>query len=66
MEWPRIMQNLLLSGVQDIILVEDSFVTSSDLDSGFYYQESDIGMERHDVLSKLVELNPYCRITSSV
>ena len=30
-------KNLLLSGVQDIILVEDSFVTSSDLDSGFYY-----------------------------
>lgn len=59
-------KNLLLSGVQDIILVEDSFVTSSDLDSGFYYQESDIGMERHDVLSKkLVELNPYCRITTS-
>jgi len=59
-------KNLLLSGVQDINLVEDSFVTSSDIDSGFYYQESDIGMERHVVLAKkLAELNPYCQITSS-
>ena len=59
-------KNLLLSGVQHLILVEDEYVNSFDLTTGFYYQESDIGSERHAVLAKkLSELNPYCNISFS-
>ena len=36
-------KNLLLSGVQNIILVEDGIVNSNDLETGFYYSENDIG-----------------------
>ena len=59
-------KNLILSGVMNIILVEDGNVESSDLDTGFYFDESDIGSPRHQVLaSKLNELNPYCNISFS-
>jgi|UniRef100_A0A6C0IVR8 ubiquitin-activating enzyme E1 len=59
-------KNLLLSGVQNIILVEDGMVISNDLETGFYYSETDIGKPRHLVLSdKLTKINPYCNITSS-
>ena len=59
-------KNLLLSGVQKLVLVEDGHVEATDLTTGFYYQESDIGSERHAVLAKkLSELNPYCNITFS-
>jgi ubiquitin-activating enzyme E1 len=59
-------KNLLLSGVQNIILVEDGIVNSNDLETGFYYSENDIGKFRHLVLSdKLKKINPYCNITSS-
>ena len=59
-------KNLLLSGVQKLVLVEDGYVEAPDLTTGFYYQESDIGSERHAVLArKLSELNPYCNITFS-
>ena len=59
-------KNLILSGVMNIILVEDGNVESSDLETGFYFNESNIGSTRHQVLaSKLNELNPYCNITFS-
>ena len=59
-------KNLLLSGVQNLILVENGHVETRDLTTGFYYQESDIGSERHVILAKkLSELNPYCNITFS-
>ena len=38
-------KNLLLSGVQNLVLVEDGHVETYDLTTGFYYQESDIGSE---------------------
>lgn len=54
---------LILSGVSNMILVNDGSVESSDLDTGFYYQEKDIGFDRSTVLkSKLMELNPYAKI----
>ena len=57
-------KNLLLSGVQNIILIEDGNIETSDLSTGFYYNENDIGKPRHQVLSiKLAELNPYCNIS---
>ena len=59
-------KNLLLSGVQKIILIEDGNVEQSDLATGFYYTEDNIGNPRHQVLaSKLSELNPYSSISHS-
>lgn len=57
-------KNLILSGVMNIVLVEDGVVEASDLYTGFYFTEESIGSPRHIVLaSKLHELNPYCNIT---
>ena len=59
-------KNLLLSGVKNLILVEDGEITRDDLQTGFYYQDSNIGSMRHDILAKkLSELNPYCNIVTS-
>lgn len=56
-------KNLLLSGVQNLIIVDDGDIVQSDLQSGFYYKENDIGNNRCSVLtSKLTELNPCCNI----
>lgn len=54
---------LILSGASNMILINDGTVESSDLETGFYYQEKDIGFDRSSVLkSKLMELNPYAKI----
>lgn len=56
-------KNLILSGVMNIILVNDGVVEDSDLQSGIFYTEKDIGEERSLVLSrKLIKLNPTCNI----
>jgi ubiquitin-activating enzyme E1 len=59
-------KNLILSGVLNIIMIEDGYITSSDIATGFYFKEEDIGLARHLALSeKLADLNPYCKITST-
>ena len=57
-------KNLVLSGTSNLILIDDGVVQLSDLNTGFYYEEKDIGLFRNAVLkSKLTELNPFTNIT---
>lgn len=57
-------KNLILSGISSIVLIDDGVVHQSDLSSGFYYQESDIGRKRNEVLEyRLKQLNPMANIT---
>ena len=58
-------KNLILSGIQNIILIEDKVIDQNDLQTGFYYQTNDIGSLRHVVLKeRLLHLNPTCNITT--
>ncbi len=59
----EIGKNLALGGIKNIYLCDSSLVDSTDLETGFYYSEKSIGMEKSQVLqSKLQELNPYVSI----
>lgn len=59
----ELCKNLILSGVQNIILIDDDTINRYDMETGYYYNECDIGLSRAQVLSKkLSELNPYCVI----
>lgn len=54
---------LILSGVSNLVLINDGPIELSDLSTGFYYKESDIGIDRSEILmKKLLELNPYANI----
>ena len=56
-------KNLLLSGVSELLLVDDGNIEKTDLVTGFYYTEEDIGKKRCDILSKkLQDLNPRCKL----
>jgi ubiquitin-activating enzyme E1 len=56
-------KNLALGGIKNIYLFDPSEVTSSDLETGFYYSKQDIGNGRAQVLQpKLQELNPYVNV----
>lgn len=58
-------KNLLLSGVKNLVLIEDGDIEASDLEAGFYFNENDIGKQRHLVLAKnLIQLNPTSNIIS--
>ena len=61
----EIGKNLALGGIKNIYLYNDNVVTKDDLDTGYYYNENEIGMNRSDVLAvKLMELNPYIKVQS--
>jgi ubiquitin-activating enzyme E1 len=58
-------KNLALGGIKNIYLYNDNVVNTNDMDTGYYYSETDIGMNRSDVLAvKLMELNPYIKVQS--
>lgn len=57
----EVCKNLLLSGVRNLMIIyyPDQIVDFKDIESGFYYEEKDIGKECHIVLKeKLYDLNP--------
>ena len=61
----EIGKNLALGGIKNILLFDDSRVALSDLTTGFYYSNDDIGKCRSNVLvSRLQELNPYISVCS--
>jgi ubiquitin-activating enzyme E1 len=56
----EILKNLALGGVKTIGLYDNNLITYSDIETGFYYSEKDIGKIRSEVLiPKVQELNPY-------
>lgn len=59
----EIAKNLALGGVKTINLFDNNVVTKSNVETGFYYSESDVGMVRSQVLiPKIQELNPYVTV----
>lgn len=65
----EIAKNIVLSGVNNIVLVDDELVTDTDSGSNFYLQKNQIphNTSRADFLKhKIMELNPNAFITSVV
>jgi ubiquitin-activating enzyme E1 len=61
----EIAKNLALGGVKQIYLFDNELVSQKNLETGFYYSESNIGEVRSKVLSdKVKELNPYVNVTA--
>ena len=61
----EIGKNLALGGIKNILLFDSSRVATSDLITGFYYSNDDIGKYRSIILApKLQELNPYISVCS--
>jgi ubiquitin-activating enzyme E1 len=62
----EVAKNLALGGIKTIYLYDDiidNIVTINDLKTGYYYQESNIGQLRSEVLAKKIqELNPYIQV----
>lgn len=59
----EIGKNLCLLGVSEIFLFDNEHIQQSNLETGFYYSESNIGEIRSKVLSeKIKELNPYVNV----
>jgi ubiquitin-activating enzyme E1 len=59
----EIGKNLCLLGVSEIFLFDNEHIQQSNLETGFYYSESNIGKIRSNVLSeKIKELNPYVNV----
>ena len=59
----EIGKNLCLLGVSEIFLFDNEHIQESNLETGFYYSESNIGEIRSKVLSeKIKELNPYVNV----
>ena len=59
----EILKNLSLSGVKEIYLFDNENVQKKNIETGFYYSESNIGKIRSHVLSeKIKELNPYVNV----
>jgi len=56
-------KNLALGGIRNIYLYDSNPVMYSDLETGYYYTEQNIGSKRsHALRLKLQELNPYVTI----
>ena len=56
----EIAKNLALGGVKNINLFDNNVVTKSNVETGFYYSDNDVGKVRSKVLiEKIQELNPY-------
>jgi ubiquitin-activating enzyme E1 len=64
----EVAKNLALGGIKNIYLMDNDLnnsITKNDLDTGFYFNELEIGQIRSNVLvSKLQELNPYITVHS--
>jgi ubiquitin-activating enzyme E1 len=61
----EIAKNLALGGVKQIYLFDNELVQQKNLETGFYYSESNIGEVRSKVLAqKVKELNPYVNVVS--
>jgi ubiquitin-activating enzyme E1 len=59
----EILKNLSLSGVKEIYLFDNENIQKENIETGFYYSESNIGEIRSKVLTeKVKELNPYVSI----
>jgi molybdopterin/thiamine biosynthesis adenylyltransferase len=59
----EIGKNLCLLGVSEIFLFDNAHIQQSNIETGFYYSESNIGEIRSNVLSeKIKELNPYVNV----
>ena len=59
----EILKNLCLLGVSEIFLFDNENVQKENIETGFYYSESNIGEIRSRVLSeKIKELNPYVNV----
>jgi ubiquitin-activating enzyme E1 len=59
----EILKNLSLSGVKEIYLFDNENIQKENIETGFYYSESNIGKIRSKVLTeKVKELNPYVSI----
>ena len=59
----EILKNLSLSGVKEIYLFDNENVQKKNIETGFYYSESNIGEIRSKVLTeKIKELNPYVSV----
>ena len=59
----EIGKNLCLLGVSEIFLFDNEHIQQSNIETGFYYSESNIGEIRSNVLSeKIKELNPYVNV----
>ena len=59
----EIGKNLCLLGVSEIFLFDNENVQKENIETGFYYSESNIGEIRSHVLSeKIKELNPYVNV----
>lgn len=59
----EIGKNLCLLGVSEIYLFDNENVQKENIETGFYYSESNIGKIRSHVLSeKIKELNPYVNV----
>ena len=55
----EILKNLILSGVGEVTIVDDSKITSEDLKDNFFVDADDIGKLRGEIILKnLLELNP--------
>ena len=59
----EIAKNLALGGINQIYLFDNEIIQYQNLETGFYYSESNIGEIRSNVLSeKIKELNPYVNV----
>jgi ubiquitin-activating enzyme E1 len=59
----EILKNLSLFGVKEIYLFDNENIQKENIETGFYYSESNIGEIRSKVLiEKVKELNPYVSI----
>ena len=59
----EILKNLSLSGVKEIYLFDNENIQKENIETGFYYSESNIGEIRSKVLTeKIKELNPYVSV----
>lgn len=58
----EVCKNLVLQGIGNLILSDNSKITKKDLETGFYYQNN-LNKKRKVILKeKLEKLNPSCRI----
>ena len=59
----EIAKNLALGGIKNIYLYDNDIVSEDDLETGFYYDKTNIGMPRSLALyQKIQELNPYINV----
>lgn len=59
----EIVKNLALGGIKQIYLFDNENINYKNIETGFYYSDTNIGEIRSNVLSKKVkELNPYVNI----